>query len=120
MIARMWTGWTNTDQARGYESYMHEVALDGYGDIPGNRGVLMLRRDLGDGRSEFTMVSLWDSIEVIRDFAGDPPTTAVFYDRDDEFLIERETTVRHYEVYGTTPAIRVDAQESAPPRRDES
>jgi heme-degrading monooxygenase HmoA len=106
MIVRSWTGWTNTAQAEAYEAYMHEVALPGYSTTPGNRGVLMLRRDLEDGvRTEFTMVSLWDSMDDVRRFAGDNPESAVFYDRDAEFLIEREWTVRHYQVYGQTSTL---------------
>jgi len=106
MIVRSWTGWTETTQAAAYEAYMHEVAPAGYTAVAGNRGVLMLRRDLEDAdRTEFTMLSLWDSMDAIRAFAGDNPEVAVFYDRDDEFLVEREWTVRHYEVYGRTPRL---------------
>lgn len=106
MIVRSWTGWTRTAQAAAYQEYMKEVALSGYSSISGNRGVLMLRRDLEDGvRTEFTMLSLWESMDDVRRFAGENPTAAVFYDRDDEFLLEREWTVRHYDVYGRTPTL---------------
>jgi heme-degrading monooxygenase HmoA len=37
---------------------------------PGNRGAWMLRRDQGD-RTEFLTLSLWDSVDAIRAFAGD-------------------------------------------------
>jgi heme-degrading monooxygenase HmoA len=101
MIARVWTGWTRTTDAAEYQAYMHQVALPGYSGIAGNRGVLMLRRDdPGSKRTEFTMLSLWDSLETIRWFAGENPDVAVFYDRDEELLVERDMTVRHYNVYG--------------------
>jgi heme-degrading monooxygenase HmoA len=103
MIARVWTGWTETADASAYEEYMHQVALPGYEGVEGNQGVLMLRRDDADsGRTEFTMLSLWTSMESIRAFAGDDPSVAVFYDRDDDYLVEREETARHYVVYGAT------------------
>ncbi len=106
MIVRSWTGWTATGNAADYQEYMQEVALPGYSAIHGNRGVLMLRRDLDDGvRTEFTMLSLWDCMDDVRRFAGEDSTAAVFYDRDDEFLLEREWTVRHYQVYGQTPTL---------------
>jgi heme-degrading monooxygenase HmoA len=106
MIARVWTGWTRTTDAATYEAYMHQVALPDYSGVPGNRGVLMLRRDdPGSERTEFTMLSLWDSLESIRLFAGDDPAVAVFYDRDEEFLVERDMTVRHYTVYGGSAAL---------------
>jgi heme-degrading monooxygenase HmoA len=101
MIVRIWTGWTEGAKAAEYEAYMHEVALSGYADIPGNSGVLMLRRDVSS-RTEFTMISLWNSMEDIHSFAGDDPDTAVFYDRDEEFLVERDLAVRPYHVFGST------------------
>ena len=103
MIARVWTGWTDIADAPEYERYMHRVALPGYADVEGNKAVIMLRRDApGTGRTEFTMLSLWTSMDAIRAFAGDDPSRAVFYDQDDDFLVEREMTVRHYVVYGAT------------------
>lgn len=102
MIARTWTGWVAAEKADAYAKYMHEVAIGGYQQVPGNRGVLMLRRDLDDGRVEFLMVTLWESMDSIRAFAGADPAVAVFYDRDDEFLIDRQLTVPHYEVYGAS------------------
>ena len=59
---------------------MRRVAMPGYAEVPGNRLVLMLRRDRGDSRSEFTMVTLWEDLEAIRSFTGlDAEQTAVFY-----------------------------------------
>jgi hypothetical protein len=103
MLVRSWTGWTRTSDADAYVEYMHEVALTGYADTVGNRGVLMLRRDLPDGRTEFTMITAWEDWDSVRAFAGDDPEKAVFYPRDEAFLVDREMTVRHYEVYGSMP-----------------
>lgn len=55
-------------------------------------------RELEDGRSEVTTVSWWDSLDDIRGFAGDDISQAVFYAEDDEYLVDRETTVTHHEV----------------------
>jgi hypothetical protein len=57
----------------------------------------MLRRDDGD-RSEIITFSLWDSQNSIRAFAGEDIEQAVFYPEDDRFLLERDLSVRHYEV----------------------
>jgi heme-degrading monooxygenase HmoA len=67
---------------------------------PGNRGAWLLRRIEGD-RAEFITVSFWESREAIEAFAGQDINTAVFYPDDDQFLIERDLTVNHYEVAGT-------------------
>jgi len=102
VIARIWTGATRTADADTYEQYMREVALPGYANVAGNRSVLMLRRAREDNHTEFTMVTVWDSLDNIIAFAGPDPERAVFYPRDDELLKERELTVRHYQVYGSS------------------
>ena len=58
----------------------------------------MWTRELGDGRSEVTTLSWWDSLEDVRGFAGDNVDRAVFYPEDDQYLIDREITVTHHEV----------------------
>ncbi|HJY67197.1 MAG TPA: antibiotic biosynthesis monooxygenase [Streptosporangiaceae bacterium] len=100
MIARIWTGATRAADADAYQEYMQEVALPGYADVTGNRAVLMLRRARDDDRTEFTMVTVWDGIDSVIAFTGPDPDRAVFYPRDERFLVERDLTVRHYDVYG--------------------
>jgi heme-degrading monooxygenase HmoA len=100
VIARIWTGATRAADADAYEEYMHEVALAGYANVAGNRAVLMLRRARDDDRTEFTMITVWDGLKNVIAFAGPDPERAVFYPRDEQFLVERDLTVRHYDVYG--------------------
>ena len=69
-----------------------------YRQTPGNRGAHMLTRDLDDGRTEIVTLSFWDSREVVAGFAGDDISHAVFYPEDDRYLVDRETTVTHFEV----------------------
>jgi heme-degrading monooxygenase HmoA len=99
MIARIWKGATRTSDSAAYARYMVDVALPGYRQVAGNRGALMLRRERDDGRTEFTMVTLWEDMAAIRAFAGDQPDRAVFYPDDDRFLVERDLAVTHHEVY---------------------
>jgi len=58
----------------------------------------MLARDLGDDRTEIITLSFWVSRDTIRAFAGEDIERAVFYPEDDRYLVDRETTVTHYEV----------------------
>jgi hypothetical protein len=44
------------------------------------------------------MISLWESEEAIRGFAGDDIDVAVLFPDDDRYLIDRELAVSHYEV----------------------
>ena len=57
----------------------------------------VLRRVEGEV-AEFLVVSFWESMEAVRGFAGDDAETAVYYPEDDEYLLEREPGVAHYEV----------------------
>src|SRR5262245_28545202 len=57
----------------------------------------MLRRDVDD-RTEFVMFTLWDSLEAVKDFAGEEYETAVFYPDDERFLIERDLRASHFDV----------------------
>ena len=97
MIARIWKGAVRRHDGDAYARYMQDTGVAGYAGTPGNRGVWMLRRDVGD-RTEFVMFTLWDSLEAIKAFAGDDPETAVFYPEDERFLVERDLTTAHYEV----------------------
>ena len=97
MIARIWAGATRAADADSYLDYLHATGFPEYRATPGNRGVLALRRVVGD-RAEFVLLTLWDSEEAIRRFAGDDIERAVFYPEDERVLIERGERVRHYEV----------------------
>jgi heme-degrading monooxygenase HmoA len=97
MIARIWKGAVRRHDGDAYARYMQDTGVAGYAGTPGNRGLWMPRRDVGD-RTEFVMFTLWDSLEAVRGFAGDDCQTAVFYAEDDRFLVERDLTAAHYEV----------------------
>ncbi len=98
MIARMWRGWVHTDRAEEYADIVERTGMSGYRATPGNRGAQLLTRDLGDGRTELITLSWWDDLDVIKAFAGDDVTSAKYYPEDDEYLVDRETTVSHFEV----------------------
>ena len=97
MIARIWRGAVRRGDADRYAEYMRGTGVKEYAETAGNQGVLMLRRD-ESARSEFVMVTLWESWDAVRAFAGDDVERAVFYPEDDAFLVERDLTATHYEV----------------------
>lgn len=104
MIARTWRGATKADDAEAYLEYLHQTGFSEYRKTPGNRGVLGLRRIAND-RAEFLLISLWESEEAIRGFAGDDVEKAVFYPEDERFLVDRDTHVSHYEVVFDTALV---------------
>jgi heme-degrading monooxygenase HmoA len=98
MIARMWRGWVHTDRIDEYVEIVERTGMSEYRATAGNRGAQLLTRDLGDGRTELITLSWWDDLDDIRAFAGDDIDEAKYYPEDDEYLVERETTVSHFEV----------------------
>src|SRR6476660_718557 len=91
-------GWVRTEQANAYVAYITGTGLREYAATPGNLGCQMWTTDLGDGRTEVLTVSWWESRAAIIGFAGSDIEAAVFYPEDDEYLVDRETTVSHFEV----------------------
>ncbi len=100
-IMRIWRGWTRRADAEAYEEYLLRTGFAEYGATRGNEGVRMTRRDQGD-TTEFCLVTFWADWEAVRAFAGDDPEKAVFYPDDDRFLVERERTVSHYELFASS------------------
>jgi heme-degrading monooxygenase HmoA len=107
MIARTWRGATKAQDGEAYLEYLHRTGFAEYRKTPGNRGVLGLRRIVND-RAEFLLVSLWESEEAIRQFAGSDIDKAVFYPEDERFLVDRDNHVSHYEVVFDTAAVTQD------------
>jgi heme-degrading monooxygenase HmoA len=103
MIARTWHGRVPADKADAYYAYLRRTGLADYAATPGNRGVSVLRRTDG-AVTHFLLLTLWDSIEAIQVFAGPEYELAQYYPEDDDYLLEREPFVTHYEVLATSGA----------------
>jgi aminoglycoside 6'-N-acetyltransferase len=97
MIARIWRGAVRRRDGDTYADYLRKTGVAEYAATEGNRGVWMLRRNLED-RTEFVLVTLWDSLDAVKHFAGEDYETAVFYPEDERFLVERDLGAAHYEV----------------------
>ncbi len=97
MIARLWHGVTEAEKSDAYLAYLNETGVPDYRATEGNLGVYVLRR-IESERAQFLTLSLWESMEVIKGFAGSDPEEARYYPEDEEFLLEFEPTVSHYEV----------------------
>jgi heme-degrading monooxygenase HmoA len=97
MIARIWSGTVRTADADEYARYIRDTGFAEYGRTAGNQGAWLLRRD-GDGTTEFIALSLWDTIDAIRAFAGEDIEAAVLYPEDERYLIDGESRIAHYDV----------------------
>lgn len=97
MIARTWHGITEASRANDYFEYLKKTGVPGYQETEGNQGVYVLRRIEGN-RAHFLLLTLWESEAAIKKFAGPDLERARYYPEDEDFLLELEPTVTHYEV----------------------
>jgi heme-degrading monooxygenase HmoA len=97
LIVRSWSGFTLPSQAADYIRYLQETILPELRTIDGHRGAYILRREL-ETEVEFQVLSLWDSLDAIRRFAGQDPDSAVVPEPARALLERFDDRVRHYEV----------------------
>jgi heme-degrading monooxygenase HmoA len=97
VIARTWHGRVPAAKADAYHEYLLRTGVADYVKTTGNRGVYVLRRQEGEV-AHFLLITHWDSVEAIKGFAGEDYERARYYPEDDDFLLEREPFVIHYEV----------------------
>lgn len=97
MIARTWHGVTEAARAKEYLEYLKKTGVPEYQQTEGNRGVYVLQRVEGD-KAHFLLLTLWESVDAIKRFAGSQIERAKYYPEDEKFLLELEPTVTHYEV----------------------
>lgn len=73
------------------------TAYPDYGEVPGNRGWILLRRPVSD-IVEFMFVSFCDSMEALAKYTGGDPERPKYYPEDRAALLELPEGVEHYQV----------------------
>ena len=97
MVARVWRGWTKTENAESYEKLLQEVVYPRLETINGYVGGYILRSDTEDG-TEFVTVNLFESLDAVKAFAGPDYNAAVFEPEARRLLSRIEPNARHYDV----------------------
>ncbi|WP_306061481.1 antibiotic biosynthesis monooxygenase family protein [Natronococcus wangiae] len=101
MIALIWHGRTRVSKADQYLEFIEQRAIPDYESVEGNRAAFVLRRIEGD-EAHFLTLTFWESEMAIEAFVAPDIETAKYYSEDENFLLEFEPTVRHFEVYPST------------------
>jgi heme-degrading monooxygenase HmoA len=101
MISRHWKGITRRDQADAYISHLKRETLPALRVIPGFVEASILRRDVAAG-AEFQIITVWESLEAIRAFAGEDAEVAVVPHVARDMMVEFEERASHYEVVHAT------------------
>lgn len=81
-----------------YLEFLEARAVPEYESVEGCIDARILRREEGDV-VHFQTLTFWESKDAIREFTGTNIARAKYYPEDDDFLLEFELTVEHYEVY---------------------
>ena len=97
-IMRTWHGEVPLEKADAYEKFMIERAAPDYGSVEGLQNLYFQRRDEGE-ISHFFLVTIWDSMDAIKKFAGEEPELAKYYAEDDAYLLSREKHTRMYDIF---------------------
>ena len=99
MIVRMWHGRVPIGKAQSYRNFLHARAIPDYRSTDGNLSVYILERIDGD-MAHFVTLTYWEDMEAITRFAGTYAEKAKYYPEDNDYLVDFEPTVVHYEVVG--------------------
>lgn len=97
MIARTWRGKATAEKAGDYQRHFTTQVAPHLKELAGHRGAFLLRRE-DNGEVEFIAVTLWDSIESVRAFAGQAPDVAIVEPEGRAALSSFDDFARHYDV----------------------
>lgn len=97
MILRMWRARASPEQADLYFKHATQKVFPALRAIEGHRGAYLLRGLVG-GAVEIVVMTLWDSMEAVRKFAGSKPDRAVVDPEARAVLTDFDDFVTHFEV----------------------
>lgn len=98
MIARIWKGRTRVEDAEKYTEFMKSRAVPDYKSTDGFVKLTFLKRT-DDNYAYFDLITFWENMEVIKNFAGNDVEKAKYYPEDKDFLIDFPEKVTHLEVF---------------------
>ena len=96
MISRLWHGWTTREKADAYEKLLRSEVLPGIHRVKGFNGAHLLRRD-GKQEVEFVTLTMFDSLDAVKEFAGEDYEVAVVPPEARKLLTRFDERSAHYE-----------------------
>ena len=96
MVVRIWHGWTKTEDAEAYRLLLRTTILPGIHRVLGYRGAYLLSRRRED-EIEFVTLTLWESMEAVKEFAGADSAHAVVPVEARKLLRRFDDRSEHYD-----------------------
>ncbi|HJY14066.1 MAG TPA: hypothetical protein VJ304_14830, partial [Flavobacterium sp.] len=78
MIARIWHGKTKLEDYEEYTEFTKKTAIPDYSKTPGFIKLSFLR-NIKNNEGHFTLITYWENLEVIKNFAGEDFEKAKYY-----------------------------------------
>jgi heme-degrading monooxygenase HmoA len=117
MISRVWHGWTSQENADAYQKLLRETVLPEIHRVRGFKGARVLRRAVKNGdvkndavkngaaknEVEFVVITQFDSIEDVKQFAGADYEVAVIEPAARKLLAHFDARTTLYET-----AVEID------------
>ncbi len=97
MIARTWTCTCPPKHKNGFLDHLRKTGIHDASAVPGYMGAKVMQKSTSQ-KVEITLVTFWQSMKHIQDFAGSDVTRAKLYPGDEQFEIAPDNTVKHYSV----------------------
>ncbi len=99
MVYRIWHGWTTPENADAYENLLKteifpEIASK---NISGYHGIQLLRRPISN-EVEFITIMQFDSLDAVRQFAGEDYEKSYVPDKARRVLSRHDERSQHYEI----------------------
>jgi heme-degrading monooxygenase HmoA len=97
LILRMWKARSTVEKASHYIQHATTRVFPALGAIDGHRGAYLLQRPV-EGEIEIAVLTLWESMEAVRKFAGAESEKAVVEPEARALLTSFDLSVTHFEV----------------------
>lgn len=97
-MMRTWHGEVPLEKADEYQQFMVDKAAPDYSSVDGLLNIYFQRKDEAT-KAHFLLVTIWDSLDSIKKFAGEEPEIAKYYLEDDDFLLEKEKHSAIYDIF---------------------
>lgn len=95
MIVRQWSCEIKPEETKNYESFLREKIIPELEKIEGFQDASILRKL---NSNDYMFISNWNSLEAIKEFAGDDVAVAVVTEEAQKMMLQFDKEVIHYQI----------------------